>query len=33
MWIANVEPHEPGYHRHTLKCERCEFEDSKIVKI
>ena len=33
MWIACIEPHEPGFDRHTLKCHRCEFEDTKIVKL
>jgi hypothetical protein len=33
MWIASIEPDAPGHDRHTLKCHRCDFEDSKIVKL
>ena len=33
MWIAHVEKHEPGYDRHTYKCQRCEFEETKVVKL
>jgi len=33
MWISRIEPHEPGYHRHTLKCQRCEFEETRVVKL
>jgi hypothetical protein len=33
MWIARIEPHEPGYDRRTLKCQRCDTEETKIVKL
>lgn len=33
MWIANIEPHEPGHERHTLKCARCDAEDMVLVKL
>jgi hypothetical protein len=33
MWIARIEAHEPGYDRYTLKCHRCDTEETKIVKL
>ncbi len=33
MWIARIEPHEPGLDKHTFKCDRCAGEETKIIKI
>jgi hypothetical protein len=33
MWIARIEPHAPGHHKHTLKCTRCDKEEEIIVKL
>lgn len=33
MWVARIEPHQTGYDRHTLKCQRCDTEEIKIVKL
>jgi len=33
MWIARIESHEPGFDRHTYKCQRCDFEEIKIIKL
>jgi hypothetical protein len=33
MWIASIEPHPQGHEKHTLKCTRCEAEETRIVKL
>jgi hypothetical protein len=33
MWIARIEQHAPGHHKHTLKCTRCDNEEELIVKL
>jgi hypothetical protein len=33
MWIARIEQHAPGHHKHTLKCTRCDNEEEIIVKL
>jgi hypothetical protein len=33
MWIARIEPHQPGSDKHTLKCARCENEEIIVVKL
>jgi hypothetical protein len=33
MWIARIEPHAPGHHKHTLKCTRCDKQEEIIVKL
>ncbi len=33
MWIARIEPHAAGHHKHTLKCTRCDTEEEIIVKL
>ena len=34
MWIALIEPHEePDHVKHTFKCHRCDYEETKIVRL
>jgi hypothetical protein len=33
MWIAAIEPDEPGHDKHVFKCRRCDYEEIKIVKL
>ncbi len=33
MWIARIEPHIEGHDKRTFKCDRCDTEESVVVKL